>query len=370
VSPAARPAAVARDTILLTGATGFLGARLLRALRAGGHRVVALVRAPTDEAAQRRVGDDAQALAADVSASRFRLAPRVYEALAARTSCVVHLAAHVSLAASYETLAPTNVDGALHALAFAHLAGAPIVHASTLSVFVASDREDVIFREDDDATADCTIAGGYAQTKWVAEQCVRRAPVSSTIVRYGLLTPDTSRFEAPAGDWLVRFVRDVATRGECPRALLDGELGFDATPVDHAVEATVRLVERAVLEASERVTDRATERARERATERRDTTRTFHVAAARPVSARRLIDAMRAEGVRVAVVDGLSSDATGLLGAARAHATERFARHRALDLFAATGVRFDDTHARAAGIVAPAVDDAYLRGCVRAMLRR
>jgi hypothetical protein len=32
-------------------------------------------------------------------------------------------------------------------------------------------------------------------------------------------------------------------------------------------------------------------------------------------------------------------------------------------------VRFDDAHARAVGIVAPAVDDDYLRGCVRAMLR-
>ncbi|MBX3247508.1 MAG: AMP-binding protein [Myxococcales bacterium] len=336
----------ARDTIVLTGATGFLGARLHRALRARGHQVLALVRAPSDEAARRRV--DGDALAADVAQPKLGLSSRAFDELAARAACVVHLAAHVSLAASFESLAPANVEGTRQALALATRAGARFVYASTLSVFVASDRDDAVFFERDDATQPCVVAGGYAQSKWVAEQIARRAEVPCAIVRYGLLTPDRADFEVPPNDWLTRFVRDLAARGACPAELADDEIAFDATPVDHATEATVRLVE---------------QRARG----------TFHVAGTRGVSARRLIAAMRAAGVTLAPShvrddDEPTAEATRLLGSARAFHADRFERHRALDLFAATGVRFDDAHARAEGIEAPAVDDDYLRACVCAML--
>ncbi|MBX3273545.1 MAG: AMP-binding protein [Sandaracinaceae bacterium] len=339
---AARVEGGAHDTLVLTGATGSLGVRLRRALSDRGHRVLCLVRAPSDEAARARVGGDA--LAADVSRPQLGLSQPAFDALAARAACIVHLAARVCLAASYEALAPVNVEGTAHALAFAARAGAPIVYASTLSVFVASDRADATYFEDDDAAVPCTIAGGYAQTKWVAEQLVRRAEVPATIVRYGLLTPDRERHRAAPGDWLARFVRELAARGAYPRGLDDDALAFDATPLDHAVDATARLIER-------------------------QTRGTFHVAGARAVAAPRLLAALRRAGARLAPeASGGGAGAALGLGAARAYDGARHGRHRALDLFAASGVRFDDARARAEGVIAPAVDDDYLHACVRAML--
>ena len=328
--------------VVLTGGTGFFGAHVRAALAARGHAVLCLVRADDDAAARERVGSG-DAWAADMERPDFGLAPERLRLLHRRARRIVHLAARVHLTDPLEALAAPNVDGTRAAIALAAAAGAPLLYASTLSVFVASDRMDELFTEDDDATRPCRIAGGYAQSKWVAEQLVRAAPVASCIVRYGLLTPDYLTFRAPPRDWLVRFVRELATTGRAPPALDTDALGFDCTPVDHAAAATVRLIEG-------------------------DARGTVHVCGAAPVTSRRLLAAIREE-VALGGAGGALDGAATMLGAARATDMERFARHRALDLFAASGVRFGDVRARSYGVVAPAVDDDYLRRCVRAFLR-
>lgn len=327
--------------VVLTGATGFLGAQLRRALIARGYEVVSLVRAPSDEAARARVGGPA--FAADVRRPRCGLSPADYAACVASAGCVVHLAAQVSLVASFERLASVNVDGTAHALALASDAGAPFVYASTLSVFVASARPPQRALEDDDAMGVGALAGGYAQSKWVAEQRVRRAAVPSCILRYGLLTPELAQRSVAPDDWLARFSREVLAAGRIPPELEDARLAFDATPVDHAAEATARLVAagaRGVV----------------------------HIAGAEPVSARRLADALRA-ALPKSAAPGAALGEARLLGAARAEGGPRFVRQRALDLFAASGWVFDDRRARGYGVVAPAVSDAYLRACVLSWLR-
>lgn len=339
VPAAARPGG---SRVVLTGATGFLGAQVRRELVARGFDVVSLVRAVDTAHARRRVGGDARV--ADLCNPRCGLTDADHAELVATAGLVVHLAARVSLAASYEALAPTNVDGTRHALQLAADAGAPFVHASTLSVFVASDRAPRIVREDDDATAPATLAGGYAQSKWVAEQLVRRSSVPTCIVRYGLVTPDVEVRHVPADDWMARFARDVAATGQVPGGM--DALAFDATPVDHAARATVQLIERG-------------------------TRGTVHVAGAVPVAAPRLVAAIRAVagvGDRGEREPPPPARPAHTLGAARTHDGGRFDRHRALDLFAATGLRFDDRRARGYGVQAPSVSDDYLRAWMRVVL--
>ena len=342
--------------VLLTGATGFLGSRVRRDLLAHGRHVVALVRADDLSAARRRIGDDdGELLPGDLGLDRFGLSPAAWESLAARVNLVVHLAATVSLAASYESLAIANVDGTARALALAADAGAGFIHASTLSVFVASDRDDQVFYEQDTAERPCQVAGGYAQSKWVAEQAVRGVCPSGAIIRYGLLTAATTDLATPPSDWLLRFVRAVARLGGFPRGLDEAGLAFDATPVDYAARTTCQI-----------------------AASGAQGLHTLHVAGDRPVALERLLSAIRAAGVPLRPLgpdelgDGADRDADAaiLLGVARALDPGRFARQRALDLFAATRLRFDMAQTRALGLVPPAVDDDYLRGCVRAMLRR
>lgn len=340
------PTRATGSRLLLTGATGFLGTRLHRELIARGHDVIAVVRACDDQAARRRLDGDYAAIAGDLALPRFGLSDSRWQQLLDEVGGIVHLAANVNLAGSLESLFAANVAGTAHVLELATASGAHLVHASTLSVFVASDRSDAVFFEDDDAGAPCTIAGGYAQSKWVAERAVRDADVPGAIVRYGLLTGDRATGVSPPSDWLVRFVRALAVRGALPAEMEAMPLAFDATPVDHAVAATCAIV------------DAATDRLE-----------TYHVAASRPVEIGRLVAAMRAEGVSVVSrEDDDWPEASAVLGLARTALRERFERHRALDLFAATDVRFDDRNARAIGIAAPAVDDAYLRRCVRWML--
>lgn len=146
------------------------------------------------------------------------------------------------------------------------------------------------------------------------------------------------------------LVRGLARLGVYPEDAAPA-LAFDVTPVDHAAKAMATLVLRAR-------TDRALE--------------TFHLCAARPTSLAALVEAMRAEGVRlepapreaIARTDRIDAPTRLALSRALGERDER----RAMDLFQATGARFDRRRADAAGIVAPSPDPALLRRYVRRML--
>ncbi len=135
---------VAPRAVLLTGATGTLGARLVAALAARGCAVTCLVRARGDDEARARLvstlGDlprGVRAVAGDVSLERFGCAPSRFDALAREHDGIVHAAADVRLTASYAALRAPNVVGAARVFEFAR-EGAPkrVHHVSTLSVFV------------------------------------------------------------------------------------------------------------------------------------------------------------------------------------------------------------------------------------------
>ena len=140
---AAPPNGAARDVVLLTGATGFLGAFLLAQLARApqpllcGRQIVCLVRAKDDGAAlvrleQRlrfyglwdealRLGDRLRAVAADLAQPRLGLSPHAYCALAARVCAVVHNAALVSYALPYVAMREPNVGGTRRVLELATL---------------------------------------------------------------------------------------------------------------------------------------------------------------------------------------------------------------------------------------------------------
>jgi aryl carrier-like protein len=144
------------DTLLLTGATGFLGAFLLRALTSDMcslhcSRIVCVVRAKDDAVANTRLRDSLKgygipydqqrvtALAGDLEADRLGLESSVYFALAARLQCVLHCGARVSSSMPYNALREPNVAGTRRALALALLSGggrgsysADFVHVSTM----------------------------------------------------------------------------------------------------------------------------------------------------------------------------------------------------------------------------------------------
>lgn len=361
--------------IFVTGATGFLGGRLSRVLldRAPDRTVTCLVRAPTEEAARARLArtlsvslDElarVRVVRGDVTQPRLGLAPEEWRRLTEQAGEIFHVAAAVDMVRPFRELRAPNLEGTVEIVRLAREGRAKRLHlASTLSVFVATDRHEGLLREDDDLSATRTVFGGYAQTKWAAEVAVRAAcPLSlgpeqpgATIHRLGLLTSDAHPFAPPRGCQLSMFLRGLAELGAVPDVDLDA-LAVDVTPVGYAARAFAELA-------------------------LAGHGGTFHVASPRSLSLRRIVDAVeRHTGRRIARVplDELarasassSEAATVLVSLARRSGA---GHGRATDLFLATRADFDTSRTSAAlarsGLVCPPPEE-ILEAHVRELFER
>jgi uncharacterized protein YbjT (DUF2867 family) len=147
--------------IALTGATGYVGSRVVRKLLRREHEVRALVRRPE------RAGPLAD-LGVQLVAGDLRDAGAL-EALAAGAGAVVHLVG-IIVEARGQTFAAVHVTGTRSLLAAATHAGVPLmVHMSALGA-----------RAEAGATQ-------YHQTKWQAEEAVRASGLPHVILRPSLI---------------------------------------------------------------------------------------------------------------------------------------------------------------------------------------
>ncbi len=248
-----------------------------------------------------------------------------------------HGGAWVNRVLPYAVLRPTNVGGAREVLRFlAAGRGKRLHHVSTLSVFVASDRNRGRLHEDDVLAETRWVHGGYAQTKWAAEWLLRAAAGAAGPVahyRLGLVTGDTGTGRAPGRDFLTLFLRGLARLGAVPRT--DAELFLDVTPVDYAAAALAHLSLHA---AGDR--DGAT----------------FHLANRRGLALREIITGLRRTGVALEEVPparwrerlgrlrrGDPDAAAACLALCRVlpgGGDDPYVHYRTMDLFQATGVEF------------------------------
>ncbi|MBO1419215.1 thioester reductase domain-containing protein [Streptomyces sp. FH025] len=171
-------------TVLLTGATGFLGAHLLaELLAAGAAEVRCLVRAPDAHTALRRlraaasrqgltapVGRRVRAVPGDLARPSFGLTAGAFAALGRGVDLVIHAGAQVSLALPYESLKPVNVGGTREVLRLAAEQGTPVHHISTLSVLGTTGPDEALRLPEASG-----LGSGYAQSKWVADRLVAAA---------------------------------------------------------------------------------------------------------------------------------------------------------------------------------------------------
>lgn len=177
--------------ILLTGATGYLGANLLQDLvRAGTRRIHCLVRADSREeglsrlhaSVERLTGarlpatDAVHVVDGDVAESDFRLARRTYESLAQQVSTVVHAAAHVNFAYPYAALRGPNVLGTREVLRFCATRSLKTLHfLSTVGVLATGNADGPPRAETDAVEPEARLHVGYEQSKWVADRTVALA---------------------------------------------------------------------------------------------------------------------------------------------------------------------------------------------------
>ncbi|KAF2768151.1 nonribosomal peptide synthetase 10 [Teratosphaeria nubilosa] len=250
-------------TILLTGATGFLGAFLLNdLLDSTSADIICLVRftEPSDDdvpAAISRlrknliehglwrdsVMERVRVIPGNLSRKRLGLSPESFEQMATQVQVIVHAAANVNLVYPYAALRNDNVGGTREILRLASIGGATVEYVSTNGVFPPSASGHG-WPEDANLYVDSVpekLHDGYGQTKWVAEQLVLEAgrrgmPVR--ILRAGTISGHSATGAANAWDLLTALFVESMKLGYAPE--VEGWRA-EMTPVDFVSKAIVHL---------------------------------------------------------------------------------------------------------------------------------
>ena len=220
--------------VILTGATGMLGIRILAELIHTSDRAIrCLVRGPEHDAFDRLAvhlaelgisSDLAQqrvtCISVDLSKLDLGLTDRQYETLATRSAIIIHSAALLDFIRPYAALRPINVEGtrAMITLAGSHRRKY-LAHISSISVLETPLKAGQTLAEQEPLDYPETLATGYAQTKWVSDVMVGRArdrglPASIFRVPWLLDMPHGDR-PLPDG-FLLRFFASCVDLGCIP----------------------------------------------------------------------------------------------------------------------------------------------------------
>jgi thioester reductase-like protein len=254
IAPAGTPIP-SRDArrVLLTGATGFLGAHLLRTLLdETAASVHCLVRGHGDGLARVRRNLARYGLQSDADESRIRVVDgdlarpmlgrdaHAFRELADDVDAIYHAAADVNWVHAYDSLRDTNVLGTHELLRLActgtpkplHFVSSTSVCHSTRGPRTVDERTNALDGIDG-------LWLGYAQSKCVAEDLVRQAGARGlpvTIVRPSLISGD-ARGRSNVDDLTSRFIAGCVRM----RAAPDLDWRMDCVPVDDAARAIVRV---------------------------------------------------------------------------------------------------------------------------------
>lgn len=349
--------------LFLTGATGFLGIHALsELLQQTDATVVCLVRAKSQKEAISRIETIAhhhdlnldmsrvKVILGDLSLPHLGMEEQAWEQCCAEISSIYHCGAEVNLMKSYEQLKETNLHGTLEVVRLAcSQVKKYLCYASTLSVFVASDRASGTCLESWRLENSGKMYGGYAQTKWAAEYYLHQlADLNADIFRFGLITGHSSSGKSSQQDYLKMFIKGLCTLGKIPENS-NPDLFLDCTPVDYAAKAMVYL---SLLKKRN----------------------TYHIANTKGFSLAMILAALKKLGVQLETV-GMDAWANLEYQTAEASAaymalcrlmpnSHVFQRYRAMDLFQATDVFFDQRHTlkglEGSSIACPDADEELL----------
>lgn len=233
----------AARTIFMTGATGFLGAHLLRdLLHMTDASVWCLVRANEVASANERLRRALErigawdprlalrirALPGNLDACHMGLDPRIYAELTACVDHVFHVGARVHYVEPYDAHRASNVSGTHEILRLVARGRAALHHVSTIAVYGPTGHFNGVTELDEDEPLEPHVEClrydiGYSASKWVAERAVWEAarlglPVS--VHRPGFIMGDSRSGIGDDHSFMARLIRGcirVGARPHLPR---------------------------------------------------------------------------------------------------------------------------------------------------------
>lgn len=188
--------------VLLTGATGYLGAHILRELLVNKLDVVCLVRSPQKLESVLKYYFPVEhelmrykVVTGNIEKEDLGLDRSTYEKLCASVDTVIHTAANVHHTGHYEEFERSNVVGTQNVIAFCEKSGAFLHHTSTASVSgagtVMQDGPNSVFTEEVLDIGQHYTENVYIRSKYRAEEKVilaRKNGLRANIYRIGNLT--------------------------------------------------------------------------------------------------------------------------------------------------------------------------------------
>lgn len=250
-----KPASACRK-IFLTGATGFLGAQLIRAIYKyyphDGLEIHCLVRAESRAAAIERLENNMKhyqcwddrlrrylyPVIGDLSSPKLGLSDEKWNELSGHIEVIYHNGAILNFVYPYEFLKTTNVYGTVETLRLACNRQPKYYHyVSSYSVYDTPDHRGKRVMEDDPLDTWKGFSLSYSETKWVSEKLVgiaRQRGLKTAVYRPGDITgAENGIWEMD--DMVSRMIVSTIQMKAVPRA----NYSFHMTPVDYVAAALV-----------------------------------------------------------------------------------------------------------------------------------
>ncbi|HEY9810873.1 MAG TPA: amino acid adenylation domain-containing protein [Halomicronema sp.] len=243
--------------ILLTGATGFLGAFLLHELlQQTQAKIYCLVRSSDTESAKKRIQSSLESyliwdeklsnriipVVGDLAQPLLGLSQEKFKEMASQIDAIYHNGAFVKFTYPYSYLKPANVLGTQEILRLACQNKLKPVHfISTVSVFSSTQKSSLkTITEEDELTPGENLKGAYPQSKWVAEKLIeiaRYRGIPITIYRPGRISGHSETGACNTSDSFSILLAGCVQLGCVP----DGNWMLNVAPVDYVSRAIIHL---------------------------------------------------------------------------------------------------------------------------------
>jgi L-aminoadipate-semialdehyde dehydrogenase len=260
--------ASAKPTIFLTGATGFLGAYLIKDILQRTSRAVRLIAharsAKDPKAALDRLQRSLQGyglwhdewsmrlscIVGDLSKPQLGIEQYTWQTLSQEVDVVIHNGATVHWVRTYQDMMASNVISTIDAMKlcnegkpklFTFVSSTSVLdtdHYVRLSEKQISTGQNAIPEDDDMQGSRTGLGTGYGQTKWVSEQLVRAAGkrgLQGSVIRPGYILGNSETGVCNTDDFLIRMLKGCIQLSARPRIINT----VNAVPVSHVARVVV-----------------------------------------------------------------------------------------------------------------------------------